>query len=220
MMGTTLFRIVILMLAALLALPGCEDPNAEEVAAIRASLRKLDEANRNCDGAAAVAVMSSRGLAEYDRVVRLALDATAAEVHELLPGEMWHVIQLRHRLTRRELEAMDGRAYQEYATGNCWYSFDDDEGSYDESIGAIHVSGDTAYGDILDERGRKSGVQAHFEREDGVWKLNEFSFDRYNDEVLLELAAEEGLPIAEYLVLWEELETGDPVPDSIWDPMR
>lgn len=58
---------VVLFLISLLGLAGCEDPDAAEKDAIMDSLRQLDQANIDCDGAAAVAVMSSEGIADYTR---------------------------------------------------------------------------------------------------------------------------------------------------------
>jgi hypothetical protein len=201
-------------------LPGCQDPDAAEKAAIRATLRQLDEANEACDGAAAVAVMSSEGLAEYTRLVKLALDAPREKVLVLGSSDKQQIIQLRNRLTRRELEKMDGAAYQQHATGECWYSMGEDYEGYEASIGKIDVMGDMAYAHILDEDGKDSGLLAEFSREDGVWKVNEFSFHRQFDEWTREWASLEGMTDDELLVRLEEIDWGKDVRDSIWDPMR
>jgi hypothetical protein len=223
MNGTRLLTSSFLGLLCLLSIApaGCEDPHAEDKEAIRAALRQLDQANEDCDGAAAVAVMSSRGLDEYTRLVKLALDGSKTDVQGLSPSEMSQVVQLRHRLTRQQLEKMDGRAYQEHATSDCWYALDLDEaGGYESGIGSISVSGEVAYAEVLEADGTKSGVQAHFEREDGVWKVNEFSFQRVWDDELRELAAENDLSIPEMVVLFEQWETGEQIRNSIWEPLR
>jgi hypothetical protein len=197
---------------------GCEDPQAAEKEAILACLRQLDEANASCDGAGAVAVMSQRGLDEYTRLVKLALDGSKSDVQSLSPLEMLEVIQLRHRMKRQQLEQMDGKAYQEYATGQCWYT--GAGGSWEESIGEIYVSGDTAYADVLDFDRNKSGVQGHFEREGGVWKVNEFSFQRVWDDELTKLAAENNISVPDMIVRFEEMATMEQIRRSIWEPMR
>lgn len=209
---------VLLTLAALL-LPACEDSSsAAEKEAILDCLRQLDEANAACDGAGAVAVMSQRGLDEYTRLVRLALDGSKSDVQSLSPLEMWQVIEMRHRIPLRELEKMDGRAYQEYATSQCWYS--EGEGEWEDGIGEIYVSGDTAYAEVLDFDGKKTGVQGHFEREDGVWKVNEFSFQRVWDDELRKLAAENNISVPDMVVRFEEMATLENVRSRIWEPMR
>lgn len=220
MQGTRTLRTALGASALVLlgAAAGCEDEHAAEKEAILTCLRQLDEANQDCDGAAAVALMSQRGLDEYTRLVKIALDGSKTDVQSLSPLEMMQVIEMRHRIPLRQLEKMDGRAYQEFATSDCWYT--GAEGSYEDSVGEIFVSGDTAYADVLDFDGNKSGVQGHFEREDGVWKVNEFSFHRVWDEELTKLAAENNVTIPEMVVLFEEWDTGKKIRKSIWEPMR
>lgn len=216
---TNTARVVTFGLIAL-CLPGCEDPHAQDKAAIRASLRQLDEANEECDGPGAVAVMSSQGIADYTRLVKMALDAPREKVIVMGASEKLQIIQLRNRLTRTELEKMDGAAYQAHATGECWYFMGDDYVGYEGSIGDIDVMGDMAYGHILDEDGDDSGLLAEFAREDGVWKVNEFSFHRQWDEWMHEWAGLERMTEDELIVRLEEIEWGKDIRDSIWDPMR
>lgn len=212
---------VVLFLISLLGLAGCEDPDAAEKDAIMDSLRQLDQANIDCDGAAAVAVMSSEGIADYTRLVNLALDGTRVEVLGLEPSELMQVLQLRNRLTRAQLEQMDGAAYQEYATSECWYISDDIEDvGYEWSVDDIKVYGDLAHAAILDEDGKDSGLVVEFAKEDGVWKVNEFCFHRLYDEWLYSYAGQEGMEMADLLIAVEELEWGNPIRRSIWEPMR
>lgn len=216
-------RVVTGPVALLLALfaGGCEDPHAQEKAAIIASLEQLDEANRRCDGDAAVAVMSSASLSEYTRLVMLALDGSRLEVLSLSPSDQMQIVSLRNRLSRQQLESMDGREYQRFATASCWYDFaEEGDPGYEGSIGDIKVLGDFAYADVLNEKGRPSGVSAEFSLEDGVWKVNEFTFQRVYDEELRAWAAEEDMTVEEYIVMFEEWQTGRPVEDSVWEPMR
>ncbi|MFG0241363.1 MAG: hypothetical protein ACF8R9_01120 [Phycisphaerales bacterium JB054] len=212
---------VVLFLISVLGLSGCEDPDAAEKEAILASLRQLDQANIDCNGAAAVAVMSSKGIAAYTRLVNLALDGTRVEVLGLEPSELMQVLQLRNRLTRAQLEQMDGADYQEYATSECWYVAEDSEDvSYVSSIDDIKVYGDLAHAAILDEDGKDSGLVVEFAKEDGVWKVNEFCFHRLYDEYLYSVAAQEDMEVAELLVLIEEMDWGNDIRRSIWEPMR
>ena len=212
---------VVLFLISVLGLSGCEDPDAAEKEAILASLRQLDQANIDCNGAAAVAVMSSKGIAAYTRLVNLALDGTRVEVLGLEPSELMQVLQLRNRLTRAQLEQMDGADYQEYATSECWYVAEDYEDvGYESSIDDIKVYGDLAHAAILDEDGKDSGLVVEFAKEDGVWKVNEFCFHRLYNEYLYSVAAQEDMEVAELLVVIEEMDWGNDIRRSIWEPMR
>lgn len=212
---------VVLFLISVLGLCGCEDPDAAEKEAILASLRQLDQANIDCDGAAAVAVMSSKGIAQYTRLVNLALDGTRVQVLGLEPSELMQVLQLRNRLTRAQLEKMDGADYQEYATSECWYLAEDlEDVSYATQIDDIRVYGDLAHAAILDEDDKDSGLVVEFAKEDGVWKVNEFCFHRLYDEYLYSYAAQEGIEVAELLILIEEMDWGNTIRRSIWEPMR
>lgn len=218
----TIQRSVAVMAACLLALAlaGCEDPHAEDKTAIRAAVKQLDDANEACDGEAAVAVMSSAALDQYSQIVQLALNGTEREVRGLKPTDLGQVIALRHRMTRKELEGMDGRAYQAFATSACWYSGYGEEYAWATSMGAIRVVGDYAYVDIVDDRGRKTGYEGRFEREGGAWKINEFSFHPHTDALLYEDAEFEGMSIEELLIWMEEDDSGEPVGEEIWQPMR
>ena len=210
-----------LAVLAALMLTGCEDPHAEDKAAIRACLRQLDQANQECDGAKAVACMSSEALDEYTRLVNLALDGTRDQVLALYPADKWQIIQIRNRMTRREVQGMDGAAYQRHATGECWYlAWDDEDTAYEDDIGKIDVWGDVAYAVIKDWDGDDSGRVAEFTREGGVWKVNEFSFNRLFDEDIREWAREADMTEDEFLIYLEESEWENDIRDSIWDPMK
>ncbi|HZW09646.1 MAG TPA: hypothetical protein VFF69_07065 [Phycisphaerales bacterium] len=220
MNGTCLLRRVFAgVLCLFMILPaGCEDPQAAEKEAIRAALRQLDDANEARDGAAAVAVMSSRALEEYTRLVKIALDGSKTDVQTLSPLEMLQVIQMRHRMDRRQLAAMDGKAFQEYATGEGWNS--GARARWEDTIGDISVAGDTAYAEVLGTDGGDSGVQGHFEREEGVWKVNHFSFMRVWDDELRRLALQYDIGLPEMIVRFEEMATLQQIRKSIWEPMR
>jgi|GEM_PF-3545576 len=212
---------VVVFLISVLGLSGCEDPDAAEKEAILASLWQLDQAYVDCDGAAAVAMMSSKALAEYTRMVKLALDGTRIQVLGLEPGELMQVLQLRNRLTRAQLENMDGAGYQEFATNECWYiDLDLEEVAYASLIDDIKVYGDLAHAAILDEDGKDSGLVVEFAKEDGVWKVNEFCFQRLFNEYVYSLAAQEGMEVAELLIEVEEMEWGNTIRRSIWEPLR
>lgn len=219
MRDTISILVTVLLTLTLALLPACEESGgSEEEEAILACLRQLDEATTGCDGPGAVAVMSQRALDEYTNIVKIALDGTKADVQSLSPLEMLQVIQLRHRLTRQQLEQMDGRAYQEYATGECWYT--GGQATWEESIGKIYVSGDTAYAEVRGIDGEASGVQGHFEREEGVWKVNQFSFMRVWDDELRRLAAQFNISVPDMIVRFEEMATLDNIRSRIWEPMR
>lgn len=214
-------RVLVLTIAAVLMslfCPACDDPHADDKAAVRAALRQIDTANRSRDGEAAVAVMCRASLDEYTRIVQIALDGKPDEVRRLPPHKLALVFELRNRLTRRELQGMDGRAYQAYATSAGWY--DAEWGSWEESVGRIEIDGDRAVAYILDDRGGRTGDRMHFVFEDGMWKVNEFTAGRSIDEAYEREAGQFGMTVENYLILLEEEISGKQVRSTIWQPMK
>ncbi|MFM9996540.1 MAG: hypothetical protein ACKVU4_12165 [Phycisphaerales bacterium] len=200
-------------------LPACEQepPEADE---LRALVARIDAANQNADGATATASFTEGSIARYARRMELALNGKRKDVEALDAWDMSEVLRMRVRARRNDIEGLDPRAYVAFATSQGWYVQDE---SLQTELRSIRVSGDTAYATAryTDEYGGEyESEMLTFRREDGVWKLDEDSWRGTFNRLTAERAADEGVSIAEALLMMIEEETGKPNPITVWSPMR
>lgn len=207
-----------LLAAVLLALfpflTGCEPAEAGDV---QYYYDAINRAFDSADGQGAVALLARRSIEQYDHAVQMAKTGTREQIKNLPGVERGDILMMRHRLTPEELAPLDGRAWLILATDRGWMAHDPDEVRLE--LGRITVNGDTASAEIVVE-GERTGAFYDFVREDGVWKLDWIRVDKLFNRWIAEGAAEAGMSEDEYLIMWEEQETGRPVRPDIWDRHR
>jgi hypothetical protein len=95
---------------------GCDDTRPE----IERTVEELEAAIAAGDGERFVAGLAPETFQHYDRMVKLALDGTARQVQVLSLTEKLDIIVMRHRMTRRDLSKMDGRAWLKQMVTRSW----------------------------------------------------------------------------------------------------
>jgi hypothetical protein len=209
-MNTYLRPLISLLLISIL-LPGCEDPSAPE---IRASFDEINRLFDTREGEKAVALLAPPSIRQYDQWLPYARSATRDQIAALPAVDRAEILMMRHRLTRSELETLDGRAYLILGTNRGWFATDSN--SADIQLGRIRVRDTTASAEIIDD-GERSNATYNFELIDGVWRLDWVGIDALFNEWVAEAAAEYGVTEDEILVSQEEMDSGANVREDIWD---
>ncbi len=196
---------------------GCE-PTGPDVDEIRQVWDNYDKANNTRNGELAASIFTDTTHAYYDRLVKQALDAPREQVLRLPLVDRSEILMMRNRATRVELEKLDGRGYVVFATSKGWYVSDPEE-TATLTLSGIRVTNDVASAQLVLD-GTRSGNTVRFEKQGGAWKLDETSLFPFYSEVVAVAADDEGLSEDEWLIMAEEIEWGNTITDSIWEPLR
>ncbi|MEX2081304.1 MAG: hypothetical protein WEC33_06780 [Dehalococcoidia bacterium] len=146
MYGTISRSLVALLLCALTAclLPGCENPEED----IDLTVSELEDASARRNGAAFVALLAPESFTHYDRMIQLALNATPKQLQSMSIMDKLDIVMMRNRMKRKDLEAIDGKAWIAKAVGEGWYEAEGgDEADVHERN--ITVRGSTATVEII-----------------------------------------------------------------------
>lgn len=149
-------------------------PAASDEAQIRAAFEQYKAAALNSDGAAVVPLVTSESVAYYDRLRRLALTATEAELAEARYVERMQVWMFRQLLSAEELSAMSREELVAYVFDKHMMGEDLEKSS---AIDTLQIERTTATARHL-ARGRPAGgpireVTFRWEKgKDGQWRLD------------------------------------------------
>lgn len=212
-MSTLPLRVAALLALLLALLSGC-DAHAEDKAAIRLTMRQIEDANLASDGQMAASLFTAKSIERYPRLIQLAIHGTRSQLEALDAWDLDEVLRIRLLGNRKDYENLGAREYVAYATSKGWYVLPDYE--YVE-LDRIAVNGDTGSAREV-YTGEATGFRLRFERENGVWKFDEESWRQGYNDTIAELADDEGLTIAEYLLAELEASTGKTAPPDIWGP--
>lgn len=215
---------------------GC-DKHAEDKKAIQAVIDIHARANEGKDGNTIATILSDNTFQHYERVLRLALDGTKAEVAALQASDRLEVGRIRVRGKRSVLEKMTGKQYAVWATNQGWYSFGDGSA---EGVEGIELTDfkfappDTAYarprtgetemgmvGLRMRRKEKKSPFKYTFIKQADGWKYDETSAYEHWSSELDEIAAANRMDTDGLIIELLTEETGKKVPRSIFEkPMR
>jgi hypothetical protein len=213
--------LLLVLLALLGAAPGAPQASADETA-VREVFARYKAALIAGDGAAAQALVDAATLDTFDRLRRLALEGTEAEVHGLSFVERLLVVSMRHALDRESIETMDLAALIETAVGEGWIS---PQTLAQLDIGAVTVDGDQAWAEA------RSGLQPapsaggegevelayRFVREGGAWRFRFASLIETLDALVAELTAALGADEDQLIFMLVESFSGRQVLPEVWE---
>src|SRR6185436_310159 len=110
---------------------------------------------------------------------------------------------MRNRATRDQLKNLDGAGYIFFATAQGWYAVGGDVDFFE--LGPIRMKPDGAQATAqMLFRGERIGHFAVFRKEDESWRLDETSLFPFYNKIISILAAEDGMPVDEAILRWEE----------------
>jgi hypothetical protein len=205
-------RLLRLALAALL-LTAAAAPSAAVLA--RRSFDAFKRALAERDGEAAVALLSTPSLAEWERERHVALHGSPDEVHALAPGPRLAVLALRH--AQPVFLLRDGTP-PELAAAAVRSGLADREALELIEISDIAARGDQASGQLT-ASGLPSGVRAGFVRERGAWKLDLPASLDAAGRMVAQTARATGSSEDAVIVNLIGAASGERVGDEIWQPL-
>lgn len=203
--------------AAVLLLAGCNE-NADDIADIEQVWMQYDICNNTSNGKAIVGLLTRASLDRYERLVKLGLDAKSAEVKDLDASDKLEVLMMRLKAKRADLKGLTGEQYLEYATSHGWYVVPPEERTKD-TLRKFRFKTDEATAEVYSD-GENLKTRVRFAREDGKWKFDEVYASAVWDEWIKEAAGAEGMSVEKFILSALEEDSGEPIPKSVWDPMR
>lgn len=117
------------------------------------------------DGAAATQRVTRASRDYYARMRDLALTAPEAQVRAASLMDRLSILMLRHRVPAGELRALQGDAVFAYTVDHAWVGASATSSPPERFDADVFGEGDRA---LI----RMEGMNAHFLREDGMWRLN------------------------------------------------
>lgn len=211
-------RIVLLTALISFVLAGCEQ-RTQDKAQIKRVFADFETCNNSSDGPGAVAALASDTLDRYGELVKLALNGTPEQVRALGPMEMYEIVIMRFRGSRAELAKLDGPGYVDFAVSRGWWVIPAEDRSAD-TLEDIAFKGPNEASAMLVSDGERTQIRVRFVKEDGAWKLDEFSQAAGIDKNIRRAAREEGMSQSEFIVAELEERLGKDIPGTVWEPMK
>jgi hypothetical protein len=208
----------ILLLGAILLFGGC-DKHAGDKQAIRDVFYQYFTVGEIKSGAQAAGIVTGNTIEYYRRLVKWGLNGKKEDLAKLTPFDRLEIVRMRNRATRAQLKDLDGAGYIFFATAQGWYAVGGDVDFFELGLIRIKPDGAEATAQML-FRGEMIGHFAVFRKENDDWKLDETSLFPFYNKVVSILASEDGMPVDEAIMRWEEEDSHKPVPPTIWDPMK
>lgn len=217
---------VALLAALLLALaaPGCDDASGE----IERTLDELRDASLRHNGEAFASLLAPESFGPYTQLIAQALDATPEQVSGLSISQKVDLVMMRNRMKRKDLAAMDGRAWVVHAVNQGWYEIPEQDEEV-KKMQTVKVRGNSAsvetyYGEWGMFSGGRNGEPIKdtlgFIKVEDRW-LYDFRRPAELFEVLVTMAAEiSHATTDQVLERMEGRQTGKDVNYDIWKPMK
>lgn len=237
---TSRFGVFLFLALALIGGSGCEKDKADKDA-LRTLWVEYARTANDSDGQGAAKILNKNSLSYYDKILKTGLTAKAGEVMAMRPSEQLEICRMRNRATKSQLQGYSGKGFVIYTTNQGWYAGFGDE---DFVLKNIRLMGSSATAEIhevippelrfarsyswrarLREEIRKNNKKARqyplkFEKEDGKWKIDDTSLLARWDEEIITAAKAYRMNVRDYIMAWEEFESGREVSMSVWEPMK
>ncbi|QQS08386.1 MAG: hypothetical protein IPK69_10350 [Phycisphaerales bacterium] len=200
---------IILALVLLVALPGCDDPNAK-------SVRTAFNASLNATGEEVLNFYSKATFEQIERLAKIALKASRAEVQRLKPSDRLAVLQLRAQFNTTQLTKLSGRQLIAELGDTVWWA--DDE--FPPRVTKVRATDEWANMDLeyRFSRRQKAKVTIRWVFEDNEWRVDDASMAAYQDRLVENFASDLGKSVDEaILYLIDDWYFGRGVPAAIWD---
>lgn len=199
-------------------LSGC-DTRAQDKEDMIVLMQTLDSCNNASDGNNILGIFTQSTWAHNDRLIKLGLEGTEAEVKALPLFDRMEVLRMRLRSNREELSKLKGMEYTRFATSRGWYVTPVEQRA-ESTLDRFKFSaaGDEAWAYLVVD-GEPTQTKIHFIKEGGEWRYDEpEAMIAYGRDYARE-ARQEGMSENEYIILVLEEEIGREVPDSVWQPL-
>ncbi len=197
---------------------GC-DSRADDKQDMEVLVQTLDSCNNASDGNGILGIFTQSSFTNNDKLIKLALEGTEAQVKALHMCDRIEVLRMRLRATREELSKLRGQEYTRFATSRGWYVMPPAEratATLDRF--RFNAAGDEAWAYLVHD-GERSDTKIHFIKEGGLWRYDEPEAMIAYSRDCQRAARVEGMSENQYILMMLEEETGKEVPETVWQPM-
>jgi len=202
----------LLALFLLLPLPAAAQ---DEAADVREAFLGYRTAILTGDGETAAELVTERTRTLYREFADDALTLDKPGLDGLHVMDRISVMQLRHQMTRQQLESMNGGEIVAYAVDHGWIGKD---GAARLQIGNFTVEGDSASAPILGGDGKETLLRMRFAREQGLWRLDLVEMMALTRVAIAQAIRQTGLTEDEFILFALEATSGRKPGPEIWSP--
>ena len=187
----------------------------DEATAVKETFYGYKMAILQGDGEVAAALVTESTHDLYRQFADGALTLDKTGLDELHVMERLTILQLRHEMTRAQLESMSGGQIVAYAVDNGWIGKDS---ATRLQIGDFTIDGDTASAAILGNDGTATPLRMKFTREDGLWRLDLAEMMVLTRVVVVQAIRQTGMSEDEFILFALEAASGRKPGPEIWSP--
>jgi hypothetical protein len=205
-------RIAAVLLAlAMLGAAGCEDLEGE----VRDTYQQYVAAYSNKDVATVLALTDPKYIEHLDYVVKKARTANREEAMRLTPAERVTLVRIRNRLTKKEIDALDGKGWLSKTVQEDWRI---DEILDGLQLGMIKVRKPRAYGTMV--LGPYETIfKMEFVKTGDQWVLDPMAIEEVINDFLRKQTSSPQRE-EQFIRERESLRSDKIVRASIWDPPK
>jgi hypothetical protein len=206
--------VAVLLLSCLpFVLAGCGDDSEQEV---RDTYAQYVAAEAGRDLQTVLDLTDPAYIERLDFLVKIARTGERSRVQRMTPAEKLEVVMLRNRLTKKELDGMDGKKWLSRTTTEGWTEEMADEPEI--TLGKITVKKPRAKAQLI-VNGIETDLNIEFVKTGDKWVMDPTPFEELINRIVRKLATHAD---AENLLIrrWEENSSGKKVADPIWDPPK
>ena len=203
--------------------------------AIQVVWNAWDKATGSADGAGAASLLTTGALTYWNAIRQNAMDGRAEDIAKMAPSDQAIIFRVRLAGKRSELKRLDAAGF--YA----WYIAQVADLSpagtvkmrsisigKDSASAEIRSAEDNPFASLLDSGSGHTGLTAEqapkimvrFERENGVWRIDDTSLLEANDKTIDRLARTSSLTVRQLIEQKYAQERGELPPATIWQPMK
>jgi hypothetical protein len=170
----------------------------------------------NDKGEEAVKYVDSRTIKYYSDILELVKTADSTKVETLSILDKLMVFSIRHRTSKKDILAFDGKSLLVYAIKSGMVG---KNSVANNSIGEVIVEKDFAKGQLI-ANGQKAPFYFHFYKEEGQWKIDLTSLFPVSTKALKKMADDSGENQNVYLFSLLEMITRKKPGTEIWHPIN
>jgi hypothetical protein len=183
---------------------------------VRKAFDDYKSAILNDKGNDAVKLVDSKTIKYYNDVLDWVKNADSAKVESFSLLNKLMVFTVRHRASKKDILAFDGKSLLEYAIESGMVG---KNSVANTTIGEVEIDRNFAKGQFV-ANGVKAPFNVHFNKEDGQWKIDLTSLFAVSTVAFEKMAADSGKNENDFLFDLLEMVTGEKPGQEIWQPVK
>ena len=183
---------------------------------VRKAFDDYKSAILNDKGNDAAKLVNSKTIKYYNDVLDWVKNADSAKVESFSLLNKLMVFTVRHRASKKDILAFDGKSLLEYAIESGMVG---KNSVANTTIGEVEIDRNFAKGQFV-ANGVKAPFNVHFNKEDGQWKIDLTSLFAVSTATFEKMAADSGKNENDFLFDLLEMVTGEKPGQEIWQPVK